>query len=167
MQRSKLLTFVSIGLLLSNLLLVSYIVANRGKAREEHQRPDGPPDHERGSGVHHGPRNLIIERLHFSDEQVASYDKLIQWHRGEIGKADQRIIELKNQLYESLTAPAADGRKDSLIATIAAAQQDIERIHYKHFEDIRDLCTEQQKPDFEALTREIASLFAPPPHKRP
>lgn len=162
MEKTKFISFLAIGLLLSNLLLVGYIMVNKSRSPHAHEnREQGPPRH-------HGPRNLIIERLHFNDAQVTEYDKLIIWHRGEIEKADDRIMELKNQLYSTLGNPA-DNVKDSLIAAIAAKQQDIERIHYKHFEDIKQLCTPEQQADFEELTKEIASLFGPhkPPHKRP
>lgn len=154
MGKTKFITFLAIGLLLSNLLLVGYIMLNR--SQPTHQPPPR----------HGGPRNIIIERLHFSEEQVTEYDKLIQWHRSEIDKRDHKMRELKNQLYSTLSN-LSDNTKDSLIATIANTQQEIERIHYKHFEDIKRLCTPQQQADFEKLTKEIAALFAPPrpPHK--
>lgn len=114
---------------------------------------------------HEGPRNIIIERLNFSEEQVAKYDELIQWHRGEIRRTDHKIMELKNELYNTLGDNADSNTKASIIVAIGNTQQEIERIHYKHFEDIKDLCTDLQKPTFDALTKEIASLFAPP-HKR-
>ncbi len=157
MGKTKFITFLAVGLLLSNLLLVGYIMLHKS-SQPVHQ---GPPPH-----GHHGPRNIIIERLHFSDAQITEYDKLIQWHRSEIDRADQKIRELKNQLYSTLNTPSGN-TKDGIIASIATTQQEIERIHYKHFEDIKHLCTPQQQADFEELTKEIASLFAPPrpPHK--
>jgi len=159
MERSRLILIIAVGLLLSNLLLVGYIMAGR-----RHDHHDGPPPHGRPSG--HGPRNIIIEKLHFSEAQVEEYDQLISWHRNEIDSTDQQIVELKNRLYHGLATPDSSG-KDSLIAAISMAQQHIERVHYKHFEDIGKLCTAEQKPAFEALTREIASLFAPGPRKPP
>jgi periplasmic protein CpxP/Spy len=151
MEKTKLISLLAVGLLLSNLLLVGFILYNKPKHGHEYPPPHG------------GPRDLIIERLHFNDSQVAQYDKLIAWHRGEIGKADDQITTLKNQLYSTLASSANSRLKDSLLGAISAVQQNIEKIHYRHFEDIRNLCTEQQKPDFEALTKDMASLFAPPP----
>lgn len=148
------------GLLASNLLLAGYILAGR-KSTVEMERPDGPPPPQ------HGPRDLIIKRLGFSGAQVEAYDKLITWHRGEIGRNEERMRNLKNELYATLNeAPNAE-KRDSLIEQIVATQREIEHIHYKHFEDIRDLCTEDQKPAFHELTNEIAALFGRPPHKRP
>ncbi len=146
-----------IGLLASNLLLAGYILSGK--------RHNAPPERWEGRPGMRGPRNLIIERLQFSDGQVREYDKMIRWHRGEIEKAEERIMHLKNELYATLNGPANPAVRDSLADAIANEQREIERIHYKHFEDIRGLCTEQQRPAFEELTREIASLFGRPPHK--
>lgn len=156
MQRSRLYILIIVGLLLSNLMLVGYILS----ARSEGQRHGPPPP-----PGHGGPRNLIIERLHFTEQQVAEYDKLIQWHRSEISRADERVMELKNSLYATLLKADTPTSKDSLITEIARVQQHIEEVHYTHFEDIRNLCTADQKPAFEELSGEIASLFSHPPHK--
>ena len=157
MQKSRLLIFVIIGLLASNLLLAGYILSGKWHSAR--------PAHQEGRPGMRGPRNLIIERLSFSDSQVLEYDKKIRWHRGEIEKAEARIMHLKNELYATLNGPANSAVRDSLIDAIANAQREIEHIHYKHFEDIRGLCNEQQRPAFEELTSEIASLFGRPPHK--
>jgi len=157
MQKSRLLILVIVGLLASNLLLAGYIIAGRTKTDQD-ERPGGPPPHR-------GPRNLIIKRLGFSGAQVEAYDKLIQWHRGEIDRSEERIMQLKNELYATLNQQPDVTRRDSLIDEIVAVQREVEHIHYKHFEDLKALCTEKQRPAFDALTNEIASLFGRPPHK--
>lgn len=157
MQRSRLFVLVIILLLLSNLALLVYTTVGRGEAaaRPRHPHPDGP-------------RNLIIERLQFSSAQVAQYDKLIQWHRHEIGEAERRIMALKNSLYATLSAPTNQRYNDSLVASLATEQKQIEYIHYKHFQDIRAMCTGTQKPLFDELSHDIAELFNHrPPHKPP
>lgn len=157
MEKSKFYIFIATTLLISNLVLVGYIFNSRNN------RP--PIDGPKHPGQHRGPRDLIIKRLHFSDAQITAYDKLIQWHRGEIDNANEQMMSLKNQLYATLAASQAGNAKDSLLSAIASVQQKIEQTHYKHFEDIRDLCTADQKKDFEELTREIAFLFAPSDRK--
>jgi hypothetical protein len=107
------------------------------------------------------PREIIIERLHFSDAQIRSYDELIAWHRREIRKTDEEIISLKSRLYEGLSAAHALPH-DSLLEKIGALQMEIEKIHYKHFQDIKNLCTSEQIPYFEQLLKEIAVIFSRP-----
>jgi hypothetical protein len=112
-----------------------------------------------------GPRNIIIEKLHFDENQVKAYDQLIEWHRDEITKTENEIMLLKNKLYGNLSIDSQYNTKDSLINELSKVQTKIENIHYKHFEDLKALCHDNQKQDYTNLTTEIASLFAHPPIK--
>jgi hypothetical protein len=155
MVKSRFLLLITVGLLISNLLLVGYVLSGRKADRLENK----------GRPAHPGPRNLIIDKLHFTDEQVVAYDKLISWHRKEVEEADEQIIQLKNKLYEGLNQPEKTIEADSIAVRIADIHKHLEQVHYKHFQDIGNLCIGTQKADFESLTKEIASLFAHPPHK--
>ncbi|MBE2288099.1 MAG: hypothetical protein IAE95_00995, partial [Chitinophagaceae bacterium] len=152
MEKSKFYLLIILGLLLSNGMLVAYLFRNG-----EHGTPP-PALHGK---LHRGPRDLIIKRLRFGDEQVAKYDELIKWHRQEIDNADRRVIELKNTLYIGLTKAADTLQTDSIISEIALVRKHIEEVHYKHFRDIRALCKPDQLTEFDELTRDMASLFAP------
>lgn len=149
MQKSKFISILAAGLLVSNIILLIFIVKGP---------QDAPPPHQ-GSG---GPRDIIIERLHFTPEQVQQYDMLIQAHRTAVNESDNRIMMLKNRLYNLLTNTSISPERDSLINALAQAQHDIELIHYKHFEDIQLLCTTDQKQDFKVLATELSGLFSHP-----
>ncbi len=152
MDKSRFYLLIILGLLLSNGMLVGYLFRNGG------DRPSPPPRHDR---MHRGPRDIIIRRLGFDDEQVAKYDELIKWHRHEIDNADEQIIKLKNTLYLGLTKPTDTSQTDSMIYEIAGVRKHIEEVHYNHFLDIRALCKPEQLTEFDELTRDMASLFAP------
>jgi hypothetical protein len=155
MEKSRFYLYIIIGLLFANLLLVGYIISSRNQ-----HHPDGTHQ-----GQHRGPRDLIVKKLHFNEAQVTEYDKLIKWHRSEIDQANDQLMKLKNQLYSGLSTSESINSKDSLFVIIASVQKKIEQTHYKHFEDIKNLCTPDQKIYFEELTKEIAFLFAPPDRK--
>ncbi|TSJ42386.1 hypothetical protein [Fluviicola chungangensis] len=106
---------------------------------------------------HQGPRNEIIEKLHFDEKQVAAYDVLIQGHRKAIENAQEKLLDQKQRLYSNLDAPFSD----SLLQEILKTEAKIERIHFNHFKDIEKLCRPDQKHCFKALNREIARLFSP------
>ncbi len=148
MNKVKFLTIVIVGLLISNIALVGFLVLKK-------------PDHPK----HLGPRNIIIEKLGFDENQEKAYDKLIAWHRDEITKTEKDIMLLKNKLYSNLSVDTQSNTKDSLINELSKVQIKIENIHYKHFEDIKQLCHDDQKQAYINLTTEIASLFAHPPIK--
>lgn len=142
MNKIKVLSLVALGLLISNLLLVGFIFFRK------------PPMHE-------GPRKIIAERLHFDENQIKTYDGYIQNHRKAITQTEEQIRNLKNQLYGTLHSEGTGTQKDSLIKALGGAQMQIEQIHYKHFEEIKSLCNDNQKKDFDNLTQDIARLFAP------
>lgn len=117
---------------------------------------------------HDRPRQIVIERLQFNDQQIKQYDVLIQEHRQKIGTKDSTIRSLKNQLYVLTTInPPKQTIVDSLAHLIGEQQKSIEIIHYQHFADIRALCQPQQLAQFEQLTKDLSSIFAPhhPPQK--
>ncbi|MFN3755081.1 hypothetical protein [Flavobacterium sp.] len=155
MERTKLLTITVIGLLLLNIATLSFLFLNRTMPdRLSHDRPK--------------PREIIIDRLHFDANQQKEYDKLIQWHRGEINQLDDNIRQVKNDLYARLSEKEINVKtKDSLITLLNLYQKQIEETHFKHFEDIKKLCKPEQQEDFETLTEELARIFAPNKPRRP
>ncbi|MFZ4679301.1 MAG: hypothetical protein ACOYLP_03955 [Flavobacterium sp.] len=157
MKKTKLLTITVIGLLLLNFAILAFLLVSGPR---EHKRPTDRPE------GRPNPREIIIERLHFDDNQQKEYAVLIIWHRGEIKKLDTNIRPAKNELYNQLKQPQVHVKiKDSLIAVINANQKQIEETHFKHFEDIKKLCHQDQLEDFNELTEDLSRIFEP--NKRP
>lgn len=145
MNKIKLLSVLAIGLLISNLLLLLFIIMHN---------PNRPREG--------GPKNIISEKLHFDELQKSEYEKLITSHRKKIRDTEQQIMILKNQLYSTIAKNTDKAVKDSLISELGKAQMQIEQIHYQHFGDIKKLCKENQQEAFLNLSQEIASLFGQP-----
>lgn len=147
MNKTRFLTILSSALLLANLALVAFVVL---------KKPLHDPD---------GPKRLIIEKLQLDQDQIAAYDVLIKNHREKIKAQDLIISNLKDKLYTGLNAPVDSVLKDSLIIGLGKAQENIEQIHYQHFRDIQKLCNPGQQTAFEALTKELSSIFNKGPKK--
>lgn len=105
-------------------------------------------------------RNTIIEKLHFDTPQAAAYDQLITNHRSRISATEAEIKSAKEQLY-SLLSTEQYATKDTLIARIGALHEQIEQIHFEHFQAIKGLCKGEQIPLFNQLTGELAHFFSP------
>ncbi|MBL7890660.1 MAG: hypothetical protein JNL24_14000 [Bacteroidia bacterium] len=147
MNSKNLLTITTIGLFITNIVLLWFLVSGR----PQHHGPAGGG----------GPRNIIIEKLKFDKAQQVAFESLIQKHRQDIDRSQAKMIEIKNKLYTTLTN-TDNVVKDSLVIKLGNLQKEIETIHYNHFVDIKNLCKPEQKPLFEELSHEIARLFAPP-----
>jgi hypothetical protein len=149
MTKIKLLSIAVIGLLLINIGILAFLFL-----RKHVPPPDRPM---RGR---EGPKNIIIERLHFDKEQVAQYEKLIEQHQQNLQQLDGQIRMTKNQLYSTLATDNIAG-KDSLANKLGEIQRQIESVHYNHFTDIKKLCKPEQLENFNALTHDLAKFFAP------
>lgn len=152
MNKVKVLSILSIGLFVANLILIWFIM--NGKTAPKRRE---------------GPRKIIIEKLKFSEVQTAEYEKLINWHRKHIRKSESQMMVLKNQLYTNLQQNKQTNSTDSLIGEIGKVQIEIEHINHKHFNDIKQLCKPEQLKLFDELCEDIAKLFTHktlPPNER-
>jgi protein CpxP len=143
MKRETFLIVVIVALLLSNILLIGFLVVR--------PKPMHGPD---------GPKHKIIEKLNFDADQIGAYEELISVHRKEIENLNNDILEDKKTLYSYLNQDNKASNVDSLITAISLLQSQVEKTHYNHFKDIRSLCKPNQLKNYEELTTEISQLFS-------
>lgn len=122
--------------------------------------PGAPP-------MHKQPKEVIIEKLHFSDSQIKEYDKLIEAHRSEIMAKEEKLRTLKDKLYSLLLNDNSTEEVAMISNQIGEVHGEIEQIHFKHFNDIHNICTPEQEADFKILVDELGKIFAPPPPPPP
>ncbi len=132
----------SIGLLLVNIFLIWFTI---GKKRPEERRA--------------GPKNIIIKKLHFDENQVKDYEILIKAHRSNIESSNSQMKILKNHLFATLKGQNQHIDRDSLINEIGKLQIKLENIHYDHFIEIKKLCKPNQLSDYDLLCDELGKLF--------
>lgn len=150
MEKSKLKTIAIIGLVVLNLTTLGFIFFNAPK-RGLHP----PMDRMR-------PKDMIVRKLHFDENQKKEFEKLIEWHQAEIQKHDDKIRNAKIELYSLLVEKSIDtNKKEILIDVISQHQKEIEEAHFKHFEDIKKICTQNQIEEFNNLSKELPRVFGP------
>lgn len=151
MSKIRLLTILSIGLLICNIVLIAFLVI-------------GKPHHPRNI---EGPKKMIVEKLSFDENQINAYDELINSHQETINGLDADLKVLKKELYSLLPKDGSDLERNEIIQKISEIQKTIELNHFKHFQDIKALCNEDQIEKFNNLSKELSKIFAPPHHKKP
>ena len=119
-----------------------------------HKQGNGGRDGQGG-----GPRNEIIDRLHFDAAQVTQYDSLIGKHRKMVGEKEKEIQGLRTALFVGVAEGISQGRKDTLVNQIGVLHADIQQIHFAHFLDIQKICKPEQQGDFALLTKDLAKMF--------
>lgn len=107
-----------------------------------------------------GPKGIIINKLHFDEEQITQYEKYIQQHRKDINENEAAINQLRSNLFEHLKSEQNTNYIDSMFTVISKQQYVAEKINYNHFLEIKHLCKPSQQKDFEELTEEIKDLFS-------
>lgn len=143
MNKNTFFIIVITGLLISNILMFFYI----GFVKKNN------------NPVPARPRDIVIEKLALSPEQINIYDELITVHRREIKTRNQEIIRIKNELYSTYLMKENEAAKDSLIQEILTTQKEIEQIHFNHFKDIKNICRKDQLIKCEEFFEEITSIY--------
>jgi len=111
-------------------------------------------------------KEIIIKKLGFNEQQIVTYEKLIEQHKENIFANDKKIFQLKKELYSLLLTNANEQQTDSLTTEIIKVQKEIETVHFNHFKDIKTICKPEQAQKFEALAWELNTLFSKNIHSK-
>jgi hypothetical protein len=140
MSSTRIQRWLIIGLLVSNALLIAALVFGHPGRR----------------GIH-SPRKIVIEKLGLQGDQIPAYDLLITEHRQQVRELESKMAILKGKLYSSLNDLSVD--ESTLLGQIAILQTEIEKVKVDHFRQIKALCTPEQLPKYDALTKELQEIF--------
>ncbi len=106
------------------------------------------------------PREIVIEKLHFDENQIVHYDKTIKNHQKAIRAIDDSIRKTRNELYQLLNSDTIDtSKKERLYLKFSEYQKQIETTHFNHFLEIKSICKKEQLADFKNLTEELSKIF--------
>ncbi|GAB3687661.1 hypothetical protein GCM10027592_01510 [Spirosoma flavus] len=153
MERTKLLTIAVVGLLILNLLTIGYLVLNSGRQSLSTNNQHPPM----GGG---GPFRIIVERLHFDEEQRRQYKELADRHHEQTEKLNDESVQLFQTYYKLLAAPQSDSSNTNvLLRQIADVQRRIAELNFSHFQEIKALCRPDQQADYSKLVDDLARLF--------
>jgi periplasmic protein CpxP/Spy len=153
MNKTKVLGFAVVALFLLNIGILGFLFFSREK--------DGP----RGRNM---PREIVIEKLHFDENQIKEYDKLIKKHQQAIRITDDSIRNTRNELYQLLNTETLNSvKRDSLYSKFASFQKQIETTHFNHFIEIKQISKNEQLAAYKNLTEELSKIFSHPRRPKP
>ena len=153
MSRNRIYVLLIGLLLLSNLALVGFFVLNKPEKRPDNHR-DRPSSFMRES---------LKKDVGFNDNQMAEYDKIIQTHRAQMRPIFEDITRTKENFYQLLSQPnIPDSLLNSMANTIGEKQKLIDMKIFTHFQNLRQLCTPEQRPAFDSLAQKVVHRMIVP-----
>jgi len=153
MSRNRIYVLLIGLLLLSNLALVGFFVLNKPE-----KRPDAHRD--RPSSI---MRESLKKDVGFNDQQMAEYDKIIQAHRAQMRPVFEDITHTKENFYRLLSQPSTpDSVLNSTASLIGEKQKLIDMKIFLHFQNLRQLCTPEQRPAFDSLVQKVVQRMIVP-----
>lgn len=151
MKREKIILIIAVAMIVVNIVLLVLPYLRRAP-----------------SGMQ--PDDLLTQQLRWSDMQAARFRELKQAHHEAVSLRRDSIQLLKHQLLSQLKAGKLNDETLRTATThIAKLQQVIDEVTFRHFADLRALCSPEQLPHFDALIEELAVAIdrRPPPGKGP
>lgn len=138
-----------------------------------------------------GPTDFIVKALKFDDNQIQQVEKLNAAHQQNMRKYSQGSKKLKDKLFSLVTLDdVSDAEIDSIISLLGAKEQEREKLMFYNLRNIKSICNEKQKANFEKIIKDVLSkarrggpqggeglppnrghtegrMDGPPPHGRP
>ncbi|HBH25762.1 MAG TPA: hypothetical protein DDY13_20400 [Cytophagales bacterium] len=141
----KYITIILIGLLvLINIFLLFTILKDK-KVKQAFDRPPVCDD------VPH-----MARRLHFDDKQLLELREIRSDHFATIQDIHNNMDSVRLLISgELINASYDQARIDSLTARLGKLHADFEYVTFQHFRDIRDICKDGQKGQFDTLARRV------------
>ena len=93
-----------------------------------------------------GPRDMIIEALHFDNEQIREYDLLIKDHRILMRKHKSELYNFRKSYF--LTD------SDSALSLLSNSYSNLENINKNHINEIMEICNSSQKEIFRIIIKD-------------
>lgn len=120
----------------------------------------GRPGNRPGGGE---PGKFIVEKLKLTREQETEFSKLRISHHDSIMKLQEEGRKLRKSFLEGLKVTVPDMNKDSIVNKIAENQRKIELVTYHHFEEVKKICTPEQKLIFNDIMMDVIRKIENPP----
>jgi periplasmic protein CpxP/Spy len=128
----------------------------------------GPPRGRHPGGKEDGaPGKFLVKKLKLTAKQEAEFNILREAHHDSIEVLISKEKKLKKSFVDGLISDAASGDEDSILNLIAENKKQVELLTYKHFQEVKKICTSEQKVIFNDIIGDIIEKIGSPPPPPP
>jgi hypothetical protein len=157
MPESRFFKIIIVVLLLINIGTLGFLWLGRERPRQHMPPPPPPEERPDGPGRPGGAAAFLREQLQLTEAQETAYRKMREQHHATVVAIRDEMKEHKKALYTLLKS--ADSNiihtdEQRWLDSLAAAQRRIEMITYRHFREVRALCSPQQQQKFDQVIGE-------------
>lgn len=143
---NKVLLFIIGILLLANITMFVFFLRMKEPAKKEHR-----------SERRRSPVAIFLEKdLHFTQQQMAEYEKLHNEHRRKIKPISENLRQVKVRFYGLLSNINIH---DSILQMDASRIGDIQKAldlqAFQNFRELRTLCNPEQQPRYDSLISDV------------
>ena len=121
------------------------------------ERRPGPPPSQNNVAA------FLVKELGFDSAQKQQLEQLVEQHRRQVMDIRRNNRAAKDSFFALLNEPTVG---DSVLAAAAtratAPDRQMDMYTFRHFQQVRALCTPAQKIKFDAVIKEVLRMTAPP-----
>lgn len=143
--RNKVLSLLVLVLLLTNILLVVFFVWMK-------PAPKPPFKHDGRGDV----MQILEKEVGFSPQQMDEYKKLKDQHWDKMKPYFGEMRAARNNFYNLLNQTSVpDSVINRLADSVAAKQKQMDLQTFRHFSQVKAICTPEQQPRFDSLVQQV------------
>lgn len=132
---------------------------------QQHMRPGPPPG---GRDEPQRIRRILQNELGLTEPQLQQFEKIQRQHRKNSRAVHENMRGLRHDLFAQLSVESPDEEKvEQLTNQIGRAQSELEKLTFKHFTELKNLCNDEQQKRLSSLISELLPGRRPPPPHRP
>lgn len=147
MKNTKILSIAVLLLLVTNIVLVVFMLTDKKK-----------PGDRKGQGSRTAPPELMVKELNMTDQQQNDYKRLKEEHFKNVRPYFDSVKQAKTAFYDLVKSPVvSDSLINVLSSRVCEKQAQLDKITLTHFREVRNIFTAAQQPRFDSLVQKMMS----------
>lgn len=153
--RNRNLLIIIAVLLLTNIAVLGYFLF-----------PKTPAKFNNNDREKNGITEVLQKEVGFNDEQIVKYKELKEKQQQTIRPMFDDMRKAKDSLFSMLSKEnVADSVLDKMSDVIAQKQKALDLQTFKHFKNVRGLCTVDQQPRYDSMLVKMFKKWGKPQRK--